>query len=150
MSKLLLPTPATRLLSLPDSYGVLLADFDFYPAHDLLTITWHGHLTADALVRGAERSMQLFADHRLPRRLFSNHQHVTGEWGEALPWLHYEWLPKAAERGVQVLAHVLAPSTASQLINFPGGQEFIAAITQELRAVSFRHMEPAWHWVTTR
>lgn len=146
----LLLKPATRLLSTPDSYGVLLADFDFYPEHDLLNITWHGHLTADAVVRGARAGTQLFAGRQLPRRLLSNHQHATGEWGEALPWLHYEWLPNATARGVRVLAHVLAHSTTSQLRNFPGSQEFITAIAQELRAVSFRHLEPAWHWAISR
>ncbi len=141
---------ATRLLSTPDAHGALLADFDYFSEHDLLTTTWHGHLTADAVVRGIEAGMQLFEGHQLPRRLLCNHQHVTGEWGEALPWLHYEWLPKATERGVQVVAHVLTPGTAGQLLNFPGGPEFVSALKQELRAVSFRHMAPAWHWVISR
>ena len=140
--------PATRLLRLPDAHGALLADFDFYPEHDLLHISWHGHLTAEAVVRGAKAGMQLFATGTLPRRLLSNHQAVTGEWGEALPWLHYEWLPEASARGV--LAHVLAHGTASQLINFAGSHEFIAAITYELRARSFRHVEPALQWLAPR
>ncbi len=150
MTESLLSAPATHLLSIPDAHGDRLADFTYYPAHDLLCVDWHGHLTAEAIVRGAKAGMHLFESRPLPHRLLSNHQQVTGEWGEALPWLHYEWLPKAAEGGIQVLAHVLAHNTASRLINFPGGHEFIAAVTHELRAVSFRHLEPAWHWVTSR
>ncbi|WP_460581863.1 hypothetical protein [Hymenobacter arcticus] len=64
---------ATRLLRLPDAHGALLADFDFYPEHDLLHISWHGHLTAEAVVRGAKAGMLLFASGMLPRRLLSNH-----------------------------------------------------------------------------
>ncbi|MDJ0367098.1 hypothetical protein QMK33_18260 [Hymenobacter sp. H14-R3] len=143
-------TPATRLLCLPDAHGAPLADFDLYQEQDLLHISWHGHLTADAVVRGARAGMHLFANGVLPRRLLSNHQAVTGEWGEALPWLHYEWLPEASERGVRVMAHVLAHGTASQLINFPGSHEFIEAITHELRAQSFRHVEPALQWLAHR
>jgi hypothetical protein len=141
---------ATRLLRLPDAHGALLADFDFHQEQDLLHISWHGHLTAEAVVRGAKAGMHLFANSTLPRRLLSNHQAVTGEWGEALPWLHYEWLPEASERGVRVMAHVLAPGTASQLINFPGSHEFIAALTHELRARSFRHVESALQWLAQR
>ena len=143
-------TLVTRLLTLPDAHGALLANFDFYPAQDLLYVRWHGHLTADAMVRGAAAGMRLFAGRRLPRRLLSNHQQVTGEWGEALPWLQYEWLPEASSRGVELLAHVLAANTASQLLNYPGGPEFVEVFTHELRALSFRHVEPAWHWAISR
>ena len=150
MNAFLPVSSATRLLHLPDAHGALLADFDFYPEHDLLHVSWHGHLTAEAVVLGAKAGMQLFANGTLPRRLLSNHQAVTGEWGEALPWLHYEWLPEASARGVRVLAHVLAHGTASQLINFPGGHEFVAAITHGLGARSFRHAESALQWLAQR
>ena len=139
--------PFSRLLSLPDIHGALLAEFDFYPTLDLLHVRWHGHLTADAVVYGAKATLHLFAGRPLPSRLFSNHQAVTGEWGEALPWLQYEWLPAARGRGIRRVAHLLAHNTASQLINYPGGADFIDAITHEVRAQSFRHEEPAWQWL---
>ena len=81
MNELPASTLVTRLLTLPDAHGALLAYYDFYPAQDLLYISWHGHLTADSMVRGAEADMSLFAGRRLPRRMLSNHQRVTGEWG---------------------------------------------------------------------
>lgn len=150
MTELPASTLVTRLLTLPDAHGALLADFDFYPEHDLLYVRWHGHLTADAMVRGAQAGMALFGGRRLPHRLLSNHQQVTGEWADALPWLQYAWLPEANAHGLELLAHVLAPNTAHQLLNYHGGPEFVAAFTSELHALSFRHIEPAWHWVTNR
>ena len=61
MTEFSVTAPAARLLSLPDAYGAPLADFDHYPTLDLLHVGWHGHLTAEAVVRGAKAGMQLFA-----------------------------------------------------------------------------------------
>jgi hypothetical protein len=141
---------ATRLLRLPDVHGALLADFDHFPTLDLLHIRWHGHLTSDALVQGARAGLELFAGQPLPRRLLTNHSQVTGEWAEALPWLQYEWLPEVTERGVCVLAHVLAKSQSSHVVSYQGSQEFTNALQQAMRAASFRNLEPAWHWLTHR
>jgi len=150
MTELSTAAPVTHLLRATDRHGALLADFDHYPTLSLLHVCWHGHLTADALVRGAQAGMHLFEGQLLPRRLLSNHRHVTGEWADALPWLQYEWLPTVCARGVQVLGHVLAHSTPSQHISYPGGDEFITAISQALRTASFRNLGPAWQWLTHR
>jgi len=150
MTELPTAAPATHLLRATDKHGALLADFDHYPTLELLHVRWHGHLTADALVQGIQAGMQLLESQPLPRRLLSNHRQVTGEWADALPWLQYEWLPAVCTRGVQVLAHVLAPSTPSQLGSYPGGDEFIAAAAQVLRTASFRHLGPAWQWLSHR
>ena len=150
MTEFSVTAPAARLLSLPDAYGALLVDFDHYPDLDLLHVRWHGHLTAEALVRGVEAGMQLFAKQRLPSRILTDHALVTGDWADALPWLQYEWLPAAQARGARALAHVLAHNTASQLISYPGSAEFTAAIMQALHTASFRNPGLAWHWLTHR
>jgi hypothetical protein len=141
---------ATRLLRLSDVHGALLADFDHFPTLDLLHIRWHGHLTSDALVQGARAGLELFAGQPLPRRLLTNHSHVTGEWADALPWLQYEWLPEVTERGVHVLAHVLAKSYTSHFVSYQGSQEFTIALKQAMRAAAFRNLEPAWRWLVRR
>ena len=143
-----LPTTNTQLLSLPDQHGALLADYDFYPHLDLLHVRWHGHLTADSLVRGTKAGMRLFEGRAFPQRVLSDHSLVSGEWGEALPWLHYEWLPTANYQGMKSLAHVLARDRASSLARYPGSAEFVAAIQGRLRARLFRHVGPAWQWLT--
>ncbi len=141
------PSTITQLLSLPDQHGALLADYDFYPHLDLLHISWHGHLTADSLVRGAKAGMRLFEGRPLPLRVLSDHSQVSGDWGEALPWLHYEWLPAASRQGVRTLAHVLSRDRASRLTQYSGSLEFIQAVRHELHARAFRHLGPAWQWL---
>ena len=145
----MMTTPMTTpLLRLPDRHGALLADFDFYPHLDLLHVRWHGHLTADSLVRGIQAGMYLFEGQPLPPRVLNDHGQASGEWSEALPWLHYEWLPEATGRGVRQLAHVLSHDPASRLAHDESGDEFAAAVTQALRTQPFRHLGPAWHWLT--
>ena len=144
-----LPTATTQLLSLPDQHGALLADYDFYPHLDLLHVRWHGHLTADSLVSGTKAGMRLFEGRSLPQRILSDHSLVSGEWGEALAWLHYEWLPAATYRGLGALAHVLSRDPASRFTRYPGTPEFMAAL-QQLRSRPFRHVGPAWQWLTHR
>ena len=140
----------TQLLRLPDQHGALLADFDLYPHLDLLYVRWHGHLTDESLVRGVQAGLCLFEGQPLPGRVLTDHSQASGEWGEALPWLHYEWLPGAAARGVRQLAHVLSPDPASRLAHTASSDEFLAAVGQALRAQAFRHLGPAWHWLTRR
>ena len=139
-----------RLLELPDTHRALLAEYDFYPAHNLLYVRWHGHLTAAAVVRGAQAGLDLFRNQPLPRRVLSNHSQATGSWEDAIPWLHYEWLPQATERGLMLLAHVVSPDASEALTGTEGGLEFIEVLHQELLVRSFRTSLAAWQWATTR
>jgi hypothetical protein len=138
-----------RLLSLRDVHGAPLADFDWHPALDLLQVSWRGHLTADSLVLGAQTGLCLsaFAQNGLPRRLLTNHEQASGNWEEALPWLHYDWLPRAQAQGLGLIAHVISPDPASYLTE-PDQLELAAAMRQAFRARSFRHMAAAWYWLT--
>ncbi|NML64785.1 hypothetical protein HHL22_06165 [Hymenobacter sp. RP-2-7] len=140
-----------RLLSLRDAHGAPLADFDWHPSLDLLQVHWHGHLTAASLVHGAQMGLSLgaFEDAKLPRRLLTNHEQASGSWEEALPWLQYDWLPRAQERGLALLAHVASPDPASFLTQ-PDHLELAAALRQAFQAKSFRHAAAAWYWLTHR
>lgn len=144
-------SPLQRLLSLRDAHGAPLADFDWYPSLDLLHVYWHGHLTAASLVHGAQVGLTLgpFRHGRLPRRLLTNHEQTSGTWEEALPWLHYDWLPHAQDQGLALLAHVVSPDPASHLTQ-PDQLELAKALRQAFRARSFRHPASAWHWLTHR
>lgn len=141
--------PTTRLLALSDAHGAPLADFDWYKPLDLLHVLWHGHLTADALVRGAQAGLELaaFRGQLLPRRILTNHRGTSGSWEEAAPWLHYDWLPRAQACGLRQLAHLVSLDHISRLSTSPGQQEFIAALGQVCRVRSFRHLPAAWRWL---
>jgi len=140
-----------RLLSLRDAHGAPLADFDWHPALDLLHVYWHGHLTAASLVHGAHTGLELgnFKETGLPRRLLTNHEQASGNWEEALPWLQYDWLPRAQAQGLVLLAHVVSPDPASYFTE-PDHQELALALRQAFRAKSFRHPASAWYWLTHR
>lgn len=144
------PTPA-RLLSLRDSHGAPLADFDWHPTLDLLEVDWHGHLTAASLVLAAQAGLDLvlFANRRLPRRVLTNHSKASGSWEEALPWLQYDWLPSTRARGVELLAHVVSSDPASRLTQ-PDQQDFLGALHEAFHVRSFRRRHAAWHWLTHR
>lgn len=143
-------TSAQRLLALPDVHRALLAEYDYFPEHDLLHVCWHGHLTAPAVVQGVQAGLALFANRPLPRRLLTNHRLATGEWDEAIPWLHYEWLPQVLAQGLQLLAHVVPTATLQMTDDTPGEPEFMLALQSDLLVKSFRCPLLAWHWATTR
>ena len=142
--------PPTRLLSLRDAHGAPLADYDWYPTLDLLHVFWHGHLTAPSLVHGAQVGLDLLAFRSLlPQRVLTNHEQASGSWEEALPWLQYDWLPRARRQGLGLLAHVVSPDPASRLVQ-PDQFEFVNELRQAFQVKSFRHVPPAWHWLTHR
>lgn len=145
-------TPSVRLLALPDAHGAPLVDFDWYESLDLLHVLWHGHLTPDGLVRGTQAGMELptFQHRPLPRRILTNHQHASGSWDEASPWLHYDWLPRATTRGLNLLAHLISHDSPGRLSSSPEQQEFFVALNQSCRTRSFRHLPLAWFWLTRR
>jgi hypothetical protein len=138
---------AQRLLVLADKHRAPLAEFDFFAQHELLRIRWHGHITADSFVQVATAGLALFPNQPLPRRLLSDNSQTSGEWEDAIPWLHYEWLPQAAERGLAVIAHVVPTESETPLNKSAGGIEFMEAVQEVLRAHSFRSPATAWQWV---
>ncbi len=144
-------TPA-GLHQLLDMHGAPLADFDYAPGSDLLVLRWRGHLTGESMVRGARAHLALapFAGRPLPRRLLCDHRQASGDWSEALPLLHYEWLPQVLARGTRALAHVYSLDPLGDLNFYNGGPAFLAAFARQpgVRGRLFRAFEPAWQWLT--
>lgn len=136
-------TTAQHLLSVADSYGELLVEFDYYADHQLLYVRWHGHLTADNVVYGARAGQQLHAEAPV-RRILNDKSGTSGHWDEAVPWFHYDWLPHAAAGGLQALAYVLSPDPSAQ----PAAQEFLQFARQQVAMSLFRNPAAAWHWLT--
>jgi hypothetical protein len=139
-----LPTAAAqRLLTLPDAHGALLAEFDFFPEHEILWVHWHGHLTPAAVVAATEAAIELRPNGTAPRRLLSDESQASGDWSEAMPWMQYEWLPNAARQGLKAMAFVMSPDPAST----SGDSGFIAD-GQRLMAIGvFRNTLSAWQWL---
>ena len=100
----MIPANFTTVFLLNDAQGALLAEFHHHPADSLLLLRWHGHLSADDVVRAARAELKLQQQYQY-RLLLNDKSHTTGDWGEALPLLQYEWLPQAKANGLQALAY---------------------------------------------
>ena len=138
-------TDAQHLLSVADSYGELLVEFDYYADQQVLYARWHGHLTAESVVRGTQAGQQLHASSPV-RFILNDKSGASGNWEEAMPWLHYEWLPQVAASGLQALAYVLSPDPSAQ----PAAQEFLTLVRQQLAVGLFRSPAAAWRWLGRR
>lgn len=138
-----LPTAAQRLLALPDAHGALLAEFDYFPAHDTLWVRWHGHLTPAAVVEATSVAIGLRPNGLAPRRLLSDQSQASGDWSEAMPWMQYEWLPGAVRHGLRAMAFVLSADPTGT----PSYPAFVADAQRLMAIAMFRDALGAWHWL---
>jgi len=132
-----------RLLStVPDVYGKLLIEFWHYEAEQVLYTRWHGNLTADEVIKGAEHATLLLSSLHCPLLLNDKH-HSSGDWSEAMTWLEYEWLPSALREGLQAIAYVFAPDVSNQIVSV----EFAKRVEQHLSIKLFYSVPAAWGWL---
>ncbi|GAB2864347.1 STAS/SEC14 domain-containing protein [Hymenobacter ruber] len=141
----MLTAEAVHLSTIADSYGAPLAEYYFFPDHALLYIRWHGQLTAAEVIRGVLEGTRLIEDHRF-ERVLNDKRDTGGDWSEALPWLEYEWLPKAVAAGLRAVAYILSPNPEAQIVS----QEFVAAVRGQLDISLFTSEEDAREWLETK
>lgn len=135
----------TLLLSLADDHGAPLAEYFYYPADELLYVRWHGQLTADVVIKGAQQSRQWRGLLRYSRVL-NDKSDSGGDWREALPWLQYEWLPQALGAGIRAMAYVFSPDRDNRFAS----QEFIDAVRPHMAIELFDDVEAALTWLRTQ
>ncbi|WP_375416727.1 hypothetical protein [uncultured Hymenobacter sp.] len=132
---------------LADLHGEPLIEFSHYPADDLLYLRWHGHLTTEEVIRGAQLGRQQQQRTGLPySRVLNDNRDASGDWHEALPWLQYEWLPQATAAGVRALGYVFSPDLAHQFVS----QEFVSNVRPHLSIELFHDVDEAWQWLLTQ
>jgi hypothetical protein len=133
---------AVHLSTMSDAYGAPLAEYYFFPKGALLYLRWHGQLTAQEVIRGAEEAGRWMATH--PYRMVLNDKRDTGgDWSDALPWLQYEWLPKAVAAGLRAMAYILSPDLNAQIVS----QRFVNAVQDQLRMSLFTSETSAQQWL---
>ena len=135
-------TDTKPVLALNDRYGAPLAEFYYLPQGHVLYVHWHGNLTADAVIRAVSEGSALMAQHPFTRVL-NDKRETSGDWSEALPWLEYEWLPRAVTGGIRAIAYLLSPDLESQIVS----QEFMDNIGRQVHTALFLNEEPASHWL---
>ena len=138
----MLTDKATLLLTLPDSYGAPLAEYYHLPDHAELYVRWHGQLTAAEVIRGVKEAEQWRGQYTF-KRVLNDKRDTGGDWSEALPWLHYEWLPQAVASGVRAMAYILSPDFEAQIVS----QEFVEATVPYLNVALFTTESEAQQWL---
>ena len=138
----MLTAEAVHLTTLPDSYGAPLAEYYYRAETALLYIRWHGQLTAAEIIRGVEGAMLLLAAHPF-RRVLNDKRDTGGDWSEALPWLQYEWLPRAVAEGIQAIAYILSPDLPAQVVSL----EFVESVQPHLHVSLFTSEAEAQRWL---
>ncbi len=132
-------------LVVPDAAGDPLAEFSHYPDEEMLYVRWHGHLTAEEVIRVGRVGMEGRPD-RHYRRVLNDKGQTTGDWHEALPWLHYEWLPDATDGGIEAMSYVVSADVAQQLTS----RQFVAQSRSLLAIELFRDLDEAYRWLLTK
>ena len=135
-------TDTQPVLALNDRFGAPLAEFYYLPQGKVLYVSWHGNLTAAEVIRGVTEGTKLMAQCPFVR-ILNDKRETSGDWGEALPWLEYEWLPLAVAGGIRAIAYLLSPDLESQIVS----QEFMDNIGQQAHTALFLHEEPARLWL---
>ena len=138
----MLTAEAVQLSTIVDSYGAPLAEYYFFPDHSLLYISWHGQLTAAEVIRGVLEGTRLLEKYAL-RGVLNDKRDTGGDWSEALPWLEYEWMPKAIAAGLRAIAYILSPNLDAQIVS----QEFVTTIRSHIQVSLFTNEEDARQWL---
>ncbi|WP_210516642.1 hypothetical protein [Hymenobacter terricola] len=130
-----------------DSFGAVVADYTFFPGTEVLYVRWHGHMTSDELVRAAYVGLQLNQQWQ-PQGLMQDLRGSSGEWGEALSWLEYEWIPgiKANCPNLRGIAGLLDAEASLPYTN----TQVIAQLDQHFEFCLFYSPAPAWQWLDQR
>ena len=138
----MLSGPPTQLLTLKDDLGSDLAEYFFYPEDELMYVRWHGHLTGDAIIRGVEQGGK-WRDQFQYVYILNDKSDTSGDWSEALPWLHYEWLPQALGAGVRAMAYVFSPDRENRFAS----QELLEALRPHMAIELFEDLNLALEWL---
>ena len=141
----MLTAEAVLLTTIDDNYGAPLAEYYFFPDNALLYVCWHGHLTAAEVIRGVLEGTRLLEEHAF-QRVLNDKRDTGGDWSEALPWLQYEWLPKAVEAGLRAIAYILSPDLEAQIVS----HEFVEAVQSQIQISLFTNEEDAREWLQTK
>lgn len=140
-----LHSPVELVYHVDDAHGQRVADFGFFAAEQVLYIRWHGHLTADEVIRVAEASLP-WHEQLHPVGLLNDKRGTTGDWGEAMMWIEYEWIPRAKAAGLSAFAYVLNPD---MMVSFENAA-LIDKIRQALELRTFYSLGAAWKWLRQR
>ncbi|KAA9332413.1 hypothetical protein F0P96_13145 [Hymenobacter busanensis] len=128
-----------------DTFGIVVAELNFFPNERVLYVRWHGHLTSEEVIRVAEATLP-WHQQLHPLGILNDKRSTSGDWGEAMHWLEYEWVPVAKKNGLRVFAYVLDADMQVSL----GNAQVLDQLQQELDLRVFYSVPAAWRWLRQR
>ena len=135
-------TPVLHLTTLADKFGAPLVDIYYVEADALLFLHWHGHVTADEIVQAATKGGQWRGQYSY-QRILNDKRAAGGEWSEALPWMLYEWTPRAVAFGIRAMADIVTRDIGYQPVN----EAFAEAVRGQLPVAVFTDVAEALRWI---
>jgi hypothetical protein len=120
------------------------AEYSFFPVPRVLYVRWYGHVTSDELVRAAQVGLRINQQFQ-PLVLMHDIRGSSGDWGEAVSWVEYEWIPEikahcASLRGIGFLRDGDTPATYSNAL-------LLEKLDQQFEFQQFYSLESAWEWI---
>ncbi|MBF9143753.1 hypothetical protein [Hymenobacter properus] len=130
-----------------DSFGAVAAEYTFFPLMRVLYVRWHGHVTADELVRAAQVGLRINQQLQ-PLGLMHDIRGTSGDWGDAAPWVEHEWIPGiqahcASLRSIGFLSDADTPAPYTNLL-------LLDKLNQEFEFQRFYSLRAAWRWMEQR
>lgn len=135
-------TPIVPVATLADKFGEPLVDISYVAADALLFLRWRGHVTADEIVRVAREGRKYRARYAY-RRILNDKRAASGDWSEALPWMQFEWAPRAVAFGIRAMADIVSP----QIGYVPVNEAFAQAVRGQLPVAVFTDEAEALRWI---
>lgn len=77
-------------------------------------LDWKGHQTQESVRLGAERLLDLMAEHGIYNVLNDN-TNTVGSWISSLPWVVFNFIPRARKAGMHKVAHVYGRDKLARL-----------------------------------
>ncbi|UYZ61029.1 hypothetical protein [Hymenobacter latericus] len=128
-----------------DPSGATVAEFNYFVAERVLYVCWHGHLTGELVIQVGEASLP-WIEQLHPLGLVNDKRGTTGDWGDSIDWIQFEWLPRAKKNGLHAFAYVMDPDTPMSLEN----TSVADAIGEEIELRMFYSLPVAWKWLRQR
>jgi hypothetical protein len=114
----LLPLPNAdenkRVIQSDTFYQDKMLTVSFDKIKGIMETDWTGYQDYETVKRGCLVMLDMLAKNK-GDRIVNDNTNVLGNWSEAADWVSSTWFPMMEKAGLKYFAHVLSPSTFSQL-----------------------------------
>ena len=125
-----------------NAFGKVFLTMTHEPANGLTYNSWHGYLTLDSIMSGANVGIDFLGETSCPCLLNDNTQ-VSGPWDHAVAWIAQDWTPRAIARGLRYFAHVVSPASFAAL----SASALVSSIGDQFEMRIFADTEAARQWL---